>query len=84
MFGLVERGVRVEIVGEHVWIIMHRDNVRISPTIEQFQGNLSMSSLTSQVEGSYIPTSVAVGAVSTVGTAAAAPTPARLVQLGFA
>ena len=66
LFGLFERGVRVVIVGEHVWPIVQRHDVRISATLEQSQGNLRMASLTGQVEGGYIPASVAAGAVSTV------------------
>ena len=66
LFGLFERRVRVVIVGEHVWPIVQRHDVRISATLEQSQGNLRMASLTGQVEGGYIPASVAAGAVSTV------------------
>ena len=57
--GLVERRVGVVIVREHVRPIMHRHDVRISTTLQQFKGNLSMASLTGQVEGSYIPAHVA-------------------------
>ena len=66
LFGLFERRVGVVIVREHVRPIVHRHDVRISSTIQQLKGNLSVASLTGQVEGSYVPASVAAGAVATV------------------
>ena len=66
LFGLFERRVGVVIVREHVRPIVHRHDVRISATLEQPKGNLSVARLTGQVEGSYVPASVAAGAVATV------------------
>merc|ERR1712130_39853 len=59
LFSLFERRVGVVIVGEHVWPIVHRHDVRVSTTLKQTKSNLSMGSLTGEVESSYTPASVA-------------------------